>query len=107
MFLWDSQGRVVTNDHVVREADAAQVRLGDGGVWDAELVGAAPDFDVAVLRINAPTQPRAPLAIGRSHDLEVGQKIFAIGNPFGLDPSALPTPLLCAVFHVRSEIPSP
>jgi len=84
-FLWDAQGHVVTNFHVIREADAAQVTLGDGTVWDAELVGTAPEYDVAVLRIQAPAAELTPLAIGRSRDLAVGQKVYAIGNPFGLD----------------------
>jgi S1-C subfamily serine protease len=84
-FVWDGQGHVVTNYHVVRDGDAAQVTLSDGSIWDAELAGAAPEYDVAVLRIKAPANQLTPLAIGHSNDLDVGQKVFAIGDPFGLD----------------------
>ena len=83
-FVWDDQGHVVTNFHVIQEASAAKVTLADHSVWDARLVGCEPDKDLAVLKIDAPATA-APLPIGTSHDLEVGQKVFAIGNPFGLD----------------------
>ena len=84
-FVWDRDGHIVTNYHVVRDADAAQVLLSDGTAFNAQLVGAAPEFDIAVLKINAPSVVLAPIAVGRSNDLAVGQKVFAIGNPFGLD----------------------
>ena len=84
-FIWDAQGHVVTNYHVIEGADAVQVTLADGSEWGATIVNSAPEFDVAVLRVNAPRDRLRPLAIGRSDDLEVGQKVFAIGNPFGLD----------------------
>ena len=84
-FIWDVQGHVVTNYHVIQGADAVQVTLADGSEWDATVVSSAPEFDVAVLRVKAPAERLRPLAIGRSDDLEVGQKVFAIGNPFGLD----------------------
>jgi S1-C subfamily serine protease len=61
------------------------VTLADHSVWDAQLVGVAPDHDLAVLYIKAPKHQLRPLAIGTSADLEVGQSVFAIGNPFGLD----------------------
>src|SRR6185312_13948057 len=57
----------------------------DQSSWDGVPIGVAPDRDVAVLRINAPADRLQPLLIGTSRDLEVGQKVFAIGNPFGLD----------------------
>lgn len=87
-FLWDANnGYVVTNFHVIQNANAAQITLADGSKWDARLVGAAPDNDVAVLKINAPKSRLKALPIGTSSDLKVGQKALAIGNPFGLDQS--------------------
>jgi S1-C subfamily serine protease len=84
-FLWDENGHVVTNYHVVENANRFKVTLADQSAWDAIGIGVAPDRDVAVLRINAPASRLTPLLIGTSRDLEVGQKVFAIGNPFGLD----------------------
>ena len=84
-FVWDEIGHVVTNFHVIRGSDAARVTLADRSTWDAELVGVAPDKDLAVLRIDAPRQVLRPIQIGSSRDLRVGQKVYAIGNPFGLD----------------------
>jgi S1-C subfamily serine protease len=86
-FLWDKEGRVVTNFHVIQEADVAQVTLADQSTWRARLIGAYPDRDLAVLVIDAPKDLLVPLPLGTSHDLQVGQKVFAIGNPFGLDQS--------------------
>src|SRR6476661_1110866 len=84
-FLWDEKGHVVTNYHVVENANRFKVTLADQSSWDAVPIGAAADRDVAVLRISAPASRLQPLLIGTSRDLEVGQKVFAIGNPFGLD----------------------
>jgi S1-C subfamily serine protease len=84
-FLWDDQGHVITNFHVIKGADSAQVALDDHTSWEARLVGAAPDKDIAVLKIDAPVSALRPLPIGTSRDLLVGQKAFAIGNPFALD----------------------
>ena len=86
-FVWDDQGNIVTNFHVVANADAAQVTLADQTTWEASLVGVAPDRDLAVVRIKAPRDKRPALPIGTSGDLRVGQKVFAIGNPFGFDQS--------------------
>ena len=86
-FIWDQEGHVITNFHVIQGASAAKVTLADHSVWDAQLVGVAPDHDLAVLYIRAPKNQLRPLAIGTSADLEVGQSVFAIGNPFGLDQS--------------------
>jgi S1-C subfamily serine protease len=83
-FVWDEQGHVVTNFHVIQDAIAAQVTLGEHS-YDAELVGAAPDQDLAVIRIRAPREKLVPIKVGTSADLQVGQKVYAIGNPFGLD----------------------
>src|SRR5688572_19257400 len=84
-FVWDDQGHVITNNHVVQGAASATVRLNDGRDYSARLVGASPAHDIAVLRIRVPERAPAALPIGTSADLKVGQKVFAIGNPFGLD----------------------
>lgn len=84
-FIWDSSGHVVTNYHVIEDSDFVRVKLTDGSEWEAEVLGTAPEYDVAVLKIEAPSKRLRPLAIGRSDNLEVGQKVYAIGNPFGLD----------------------
>jgi S1-C subfamily serine protease len=85
-FLWDEQGHVVTNGHVVLRGDAFRVTLADDTSWPARLVGAELARDVAVLKIDgAPPEGLRPLAVGTSRDLVVGQSVFAIGNPFGLD----------------------
>jgi S1-C subfamily serine protease len=84
-FIWDDQGRIVTNYHVISDANRVQVTMADNSTWKAILVGAAPDKDIAVLQIQAANHQLRPITIGRSKDLQVGQKVFAIGNPFGLD----------------------
>ena len=84
-FIWDQQGHIVTNDHVIASADRARVTLSDQSAWDARLVGRAPSKDLAVLKIDAPPGQLHSILVGRSSDLQVGQKVFAIGNPFGLD----------------------
>jgi S1-C subfamily serine protease len=84
-FVWDNNGHVITNLHVIAGAAEANVRLADGRDYSAALVGASAAHDIAVLRIQVPANAPAPVAIGTSHDLRVGQKVFAIGNPFGLD----------------------
>lgn len=84
-FVWDDQGHVVTNYHVIKDADTATVSLADRSSWTAELVGVAPDKDIAVLKLDAPLDRLKPVALGTSADIQVGQKSFAIGNPFGLD----------------------
>ena len=84
-FIWDENGHVVTNLHVLEGAQAAEVTLSDHSTWSARLVGYAADKDLAVLRIAAPQARLQPILVGSSHDLKVGQKVLAIGNPFGLD----------------------
>jgi S1-C subfamily serine protease len=83
-FLWDDRGHVVTNYHVVQDATSAQVTLGDQE-YEASLVGVAPEHDLAVLSIRAGRDRFVPLKVGTSAGLQVGQKVYAIGNPFGLD----------------------
>lgn len=84
-FVWDTSGNIITNFHVIQNADAAQVTLADQSNWKARVVGVAPDKDLAVLKIDAPANKFQPIPIGTSKDLQVGQSVFAIGNPFGLD----------------------
>ena len=84
-FIWDDQGHIVTNFHVIEGAESAQVTLADHSKWDADLVGVAPDRDLAVLKIKAPASRLKPIPIGVSKDLRVGQFVYAIGDPFGLD----------------------
>lgn len=84
-FIWDDAGNIVTNFHVIYEAQNVQVTLSDQSIFKAEVVGAAPDKDLAVLRIKAPKEKLPPIRIGTSSDLKVGQSVYAIGNPFGLD----------------------
>jgi len=83
--IWDEQGHVVTNYHLIEGVQSAHVRLWDQRGYDAVTVGASPEHDIAVLRIHVPIALPRPLPIGTSDDLKVGQKVFAIGNPFGLD----------------------
>jgi S1-C subfamily serine protease len=83
--VWDDLGHVVTNNHVVEGASEATVRLNDGRSYRAVLIGSSPSHDLAVLRINVPFDRPPAVPIGTSGDLRVGQKVFAIGNPFGLD----------------------
>ncbi len=84
-FIWDDAGHVVTNFHVVQAASEAIVRLADGRDYRAALVGASAAHDIAVLRIGVGYKRPRPVPLGTSSDLRVGQKVFAIGNPFGLD----------------------
>ncbi len=84
-FVWDDAGHIVTNFHVIQNADAAQITFADQSVFQARLVGYFADKDLAVLKVDAPKVKLKPLPLGRSDDLQVGQKVYAIGNPFGLD----------------------
>ena len=95
-FLWDSKGHIVTNFHVVYEYDKIEVRLQDGKSYDADVVGADADHDLVVLQINSTNLNISPVMIGSSSDLRVGQKVLAIGNPFGLD-STLTTGVISAL----------
>ncbi len=84
-FVWDEAGHIVTNFHVIYQAENVQVTLSDQSKWKAKVVGTAPDYDLAVLRIDTPREKLRPIVIGTSSDLRVGQSVYAIGNPFGLD----------------------
>jgi len=84
-YIWDQDGHIVTNYHVVKGADAAQVTLSDHSSYEAQQIWAYPDEDIAVLWIRAPRSKLRPITIGSSHDLKVGQMSYALGDPFGLD----------------------
>lgn len=86
-FVWDRDGHLVTNNHVIANGGEIAVRFASGEVAQVDLVGTAPNYDLAVLRIRSVRQLPAPIALGSSNDLKVGQSAFAIGNPFGLDQS--------------------
>lgn len=84
-FIWDREGHIVTNFHVIQGADRAQVTLSDHTTWEARVVGYAAEKDLAVLHIEAPSNVLEPVHLGQSSRLQVGQSVYAIGNPFGLD----------------------
>jgi S1-C subfamily serine protease len=86
-FVWDKEGHILTNFHVIYGAQAIQITLADGTVCPADVVGIDPDDDIAVLRIKPPKTPLVPIEPGTSSNLQVGQTVLAIGNPFGLDTS--------------------
>ncbi len=83
--VWDERGHIITNFHVIQNASRLTVTMQDGSNHDAEVVGVAPDKDLAVLRIDSGDTGLQPIALGDSSLLEVGRKVIAIGNPFGLD----------------------
>jgi S1-C subfamily serine protease len=86
-FIWDTAGHIVTNDHVVEGITSLAVRFASGQVQRAQIVGLAPNYDLAVIRVENTRGLPPPIPIGTSEDLKVGQLVFAIGNPFGLDQS--------------------
>jgi 2-alkenal reductase len=83
-FVWDDKGHVVTNHHVLAGAQRVQVQLDAGRTYDAKVVGSAPDYDLAVVRLAEVPHGIRPIAVGTSRDLRIGQSVFAIGNPFGM-----------------------
>jgi len=83
--VWDKDGLIVTNFHVILGANRIVITLQSGKSYDAEVVGMAPEKDIALLRINAPDEVLKPIPLGDSNDLSVGRKVLAIGNPFALD----------------------
>jgi S1-C subfamily serine protease len=101
-FVWDEAGHIVTNYHVIAQASSANIRLNDGRDYPASLIGAAPEHDLAVLKIDVTVKPPAPITIGTSRDLKVGQNVYAIGNPFGLDWS-LTTGIVSALDRTIGE----
>lgn len=86
-FVYDANGRIITNNHVVEGTSKISVTFLDGTVYRADIVGADPYTDLAVIRVDAPKAKLVPLPLGDSSKLEVGQQVAAIGNPFGLSGS--------------------
>ncbi|WP_171183475.1 S1C family serine protease [Alienimonas chondri] len=84
-FVWNADGHVVTNAHVIADAEDLRITLADGTTYNGRPVGALPGRDIAVLKIDAPPVALTPIPVGESGDLRVGQSTFAIGSPFGLD----------------------
>jgi putative serine protease PepD len=84
-FVYDSQGHVVTNEHVIDGATSVKVSFGDGKAYDAKVVGSDASTDVAVLKVNAPASELSPLSLADSSTVAVGDGVVAIGDPFGLD----------------------
>jgi S1-C subfamily serine protease len=84
-FVWDRAGNVVTNAHVVGDARRVVVRTASGGTLQADVIGAAPNYDLAVVRMISRGSIPDAVTLGSSADLKVGQWVFAVGNPFGLD----------------------
>ncbi|HSE40299.1 MAG TPA: trypsin-like peptidase domain-containing protein [Acidobacteriota bacterium] len=84
-FVWDQNGHIVTNYHVIAEANSLSVKFGDQSTFEADVIGAEPNKDIAVIRVKAPANKLHPVSVGSSDKLLTGQKVVAIGNPFGLD----------------------
>jgi putative serine protease PepD len=84
-FVIDAQGHVVTNEHVAGEAQSVEVRFGTGGEEQARVVATDPSTDLAVLQVDLAGHDVTPLQLGSSADVEVGDSVYAIGNPFGLE----------------------
>ena len=84
-FVIDTEGQIVTNNHVVEQADALRVVFSDGGVADAQILGLDPYSDLAVIQVDLPPERLVPLELSDSSTLQVGQRVVAIGNPFGLE----------------------
>ena len=84
-WVWDESGHIVSNYHVIKDAKQLLVTLHDGEQYDATLIGQDIPNDIAVIKITAPRTPLAPVAVGRSEKLRVGQRVFALGSPLGLE----------------------
>ncbi|MFQ5857136.1 MAG: S1C family serine protease [Anaerolineae bacterium] len=82
-FVWDSEGHIVTNNHVVEDADRVEVIFWDDTIVEAEVLGTDPDADLAVIKVDLPSEELHPVTLGDSAALKVGQMVVAIGNPFG------------------------
>jgi len=100
----DIRGHILTNNHVIRDAQKLEVTLVDGSKWPAKLIGTDPDSDLAVIKINSPPEKLKPLSFGDSRKLQVGQKVLALGNPFGLGLT-LTTGIISSLGRtIRSEV---
>jgi S1-C subfamily serine protease len=100
----DTKGHVLTNHHVVANAQKLEVTLADGSKWPAKLIGSDPDNDLAVIKIDAPKEKLKVISMGDSRNLRIGQKVLAIGNPFGLQRT-LTTGIISSLGRtIRSEV---
>ncbi len=100
----DTRGHILTNYHVVADAQKLEVTLGDGSKWPAKLIGSDPDNDLAVIKIDAPREKLKVIPMGDSRNLRIGQKVLAIGNPFGLERT-LTTGIISSLGRtIRSEV---
>ena len=100
----DSKGHILTNHHVVANAQKLEVTLADGSKWPAKLIGSDPDNDLAVIKIEAPREKLKVIPMGDSKNLRIGQKVLAIGNPFGFDRT-LTTGVISSLGRtIRSEV---
>jgi putative serine protease PepD len=100
----DTRGNILTNHHVVANAQKLEVTLADGSKWPAKLVGSDPDNDLAVIKIEAPKEKLKVIPMGDSKNLRIGQKVLAIGNPFGFDRT-LTTGVISSLGRtIRSEV---
>ncbi len=84
-FVWDEQGNIITNNHVIAGADEIEVTFADESVVNAEVIGTDPDSDLAVIKVDVPAQDLIPIQLAQSGSTKVGQLAIAIGNPFGLE----------------------
>jgi putative serine protease PepD len=84
-FVYDGEGHIVTNQHVVDGADTVSVRFWDGSTYDGTVVGSDPSTDLAVVKVDAPANVLQALELGKSDDLTVGEPVVALGSPFGLE----------------------
>jgi S1-C subfamily serine protease len=100
----DTKGHILTNHHVVANAQKLEVTLADGSKWPAKLIGSDPDNDLAVIKIDAPKEKLKVISMGDSGNLRIGQKVLAIGNPFGLQRT-LTTGIISSLGRtIRSEV---
>ena len=99
----DTEGHILTNHHVIQDSEKLEVTLNDGSKWPAKFVGSDPGNDLAVIKINAPGKKLAPIPMGDSSQLEVGQKVLAIGNPFGLSQRLTTGVISSLSRNIRSE----
>jgi putative serine protease PepD len=103
-FVYDSEGHIVTNDHVVESAETVSVRFWNGNTYDANVVGTDPSTDLAVIKVDAPDSVLHPLTVGDSSDVQVGNTVFALGSPFGLEDSF--TSGIVSALHRQIEAPN-
>ncbi len=102
--ILDKEGRILTNFHVIQDAEKLDVRLSNNKTYEAKVLGSDPDNDLAVIQINAPPAELSVVPLGASKNLFVGQKVLAIGNPFGLDRT-LTTGIISGLSRpIRSEM---